>query len=208
MIFSFCFWSFFNNFTLTYYAPAKKVSVSAAGFATLYTDQALDFTGTGLTAYTAKLKGETVDLTEVTTIPANTGVVLKGDEGAYMIPVIESSSTDPEDLTGNVSASTDYNAFVGEGYYIYGLALNGGQAQFTKVTSGSVAPGKAFLKVSTAVSSKSLRAVVPGQPTEVTAPEVVETEEPEVLFNMAGIPVGKDFKGYVINQKGEKRLQR
>ncbi len=189
----------------------EVVTISAAGFATLYTPFALDFehaTPAGLTAYTADLDGETVTLTAVNNVPAETGVVLKGDEGAYMIPVIESSSTDPEDLTGNVSASTDYNAFVGEGYYIYGLAMNGGQAQFTKVTSGSVAPGKAFLKVSTAVSSKSLRAVVPGQPTEVTAPEVVETEEPEVLFNMAGIPVGKDFKGYVINQKGEKRLQR
>ena len=196
---------------VTYTKLPVSITISDAGFATLYSAYALDFehaTPAGLTAYTADLDGETVTLTAVNNVPANTGVVLKGDEGAYMIPVIESSSTDPEDLTGNVSASTDYNAFVGEGYYIYGLALNGGQAQFTKVTSGSVAPGKAFLKVSTAVSSKSLRAVVPGQPTEVTAPEVVETEEPEVLFNMAGIPVGKDFKGYVINQKGEKRLQR
>ncbi len=193
-------------------APATvTATITAAGFATLYTPFALDFehaTPAGLTAYTADLDGETVTLTAVNNVPAETGVVLKGAVGTYSIPVIASSSTEKGDLTGSVSAATAHDAYVGEGYYIYGLALNGGQAQFTKVTSGSVAPGKAFLKVSTAVSSKSLRAVVPGQPTEVTAPEVVETEEPEVLFNMAGIPVGKDFKGYVINQKGEKRLQR
>ena len=191
--------------------PAQTVTISAAGFATLYNAYALDFehaTPAGLTAYTADLDGETVTLTAVNNVPAETGVVLKGAVGTYSIPVIASSETAKGDLTGSVSAATAHDAYVGEGYYIYGLALNGGQAQFTKVTSGSVAPGKAFLKVSTAVSSKSLRAVVPGQPTEVTAPEVVETEEPEVLFNMAGIPVGKDFKGYVINQKGEKRLQR
>ena len=202
-----------SNFEM-YSVPNQSVTISAAGFATLYNAYALDFehaTPAGLTAYTADLDGETVTLTAVNNVPAETGVVLKGAVGTYSIPVIASSSTEKGDLTGSVSAATAHDAFVGEGYYIYGLALSkeeAGKVEFAKITSGSVAPGKAFLKVSTAVSSKSLRAVVSGQPTEVTAPEVVETEEPEVLYNMAGIPVGKDFKGYVINQKGEKRLQR
>ena len=200
-------WTVFDKFQLTYYGLGAHVNVSAAGFATLYTDVALDFTGTGLEAYIATLSTETVTLTAVESVPANTGVVLKGTEGEYFIPTTASPAADQGSLEGSATAATAHDAFVGEGYYIYGLTQTGeGKAQFTKITSGSVAAGKAFLKVSTALTSKNLR-IVDGA-TEVTAPEVVETEEPEVLYNMAGIPVGKDFKGYVINQKGEKRLQR
>ena len=65
---------------------------------------------------------------------------------------------------------------------------------------------RAFIAPKTA-SAKILDFVIDGQASDVDAPEVVETEEPEVLFNMAGIQVDKNFKGVVINQKGEKRLQ-
>ena len=186
-----------------------SATVSAAGFATLYSAYALDFehaTPAGLKAYTATLTDETVTLTEVRNVTAETGVVLKGAAGTYNIPVLATSTIEKGDLTGNVSAPTAFDAF--SGYDIYGLAMNGENAQFKKITSGSVAAGKAFLKVSNATPSKALRVVVDGQVTEITAPEVVETEEPEVLVNLAGIPVGKDYKGIVINQKGEKKLQK
>ncbi len=195
------------------WAQTTPVTISDAGFATLYSAYALDFehaTPAGLEAYTATLDGVTVDLKKVDNVPAETGVVLKADAGTYNIPVIASSATAKGSLEGNVSAATAWNAFAGDNLDIYGLALSkeeAGKVEFAKITNGSVAPGKAFLKVSNTLA-KSLRVVVDGQASEVTAPEVVETEEPEVLFNMAGIPVGKDFKGYVINQKGEKRLQR
>ena len=58
-------------------------TITSAGWATLYTPYALDFSGIdGLTAYTATLDGETVILTAVNDVPANTGVVLKGTEGS------------------------------------------------------------------------------------------------------------------------------
>ena len=191
--------------------PAKITS--STGLATLYTAYPLDFTGTGLTAYTGTYSkvgdDEFLNLEPVEDVPANTGVVLKGAAGTYNIPVIASSETAKGDLTGSATDDTEITAALLTTNDIYGLAYNSekGKAQFTPVTSGTIAAGKAFLQLPKG-SAKALRVVFNGEATDVTAPEVVETEEPEVLYNMAGIPVGKDFKGYVINQKGEKRLQR
>ncbi len=190
------------------------VTISDAGFATLFTGYALDFTGTGLTAYTATTDGTTVNLKSVDDVQANTGVVLKGAAGAYNIPVIASSSTERGILTGSVTEATVVTEALKDEYYIYGLAVVDEEAtpkevQFTTISGGTIAKGKAFLLLEKdPKTAKSLSVVFDGQASDVTAPEVVEAEEPEVLFNMAGIPVGKDFKGYVINQKGEKRLQR
>ncbi|MBQ4379795.1 MAG: hypothetical protein II806_00785, partial [Bacteroidaceae bacterium] len=136
------------------------------------------------------------------------GVILKGVEGhTYTIPVLASSSTAKGALIGSTTPTAP-GAFLPE-YDLYGLAAKGAnEAEFRKVVGENAIPaGRAFLKLTHTNEAKVLR-VVDGQASDVTAPEVVETEEPEVLYNMAGIPVGKDFKGYVINQKGEKRLQK
>lgn len=73
---------------------AEYVKVSNAGYATYYSENALDFTATGLTAYIAKVENNMVTFEPVTTIPANTGVLLKGEANTYTVPVIESSNTD------------------------------------------------------------------------------------------------------------------
>ena len=188
------------------YSHSVSVTISSVGFATLFVSGALDFSGTGLEAYTATTDGTTVTPKKVENVPAETGVILKGTPGTYNIPAIASSSEEKGDLTGNAFAATAPDAFAG--YDLYGLAAKGAnEAEFRKVVDNAIPAGRAFLKLTSSGEAKVLR-VVDGQTTEVVAPEVVETEEPEVLYNMAGIPVGKDFKGYVINQKGEKRLQR
>lgn len=182
------------------------VSITEAGWATLYTQVPLDFTSTGLEAYTASLEGSTVSLNPVTTVPANTGVVLKGSAGSYNIPVIASSETSQGDLRGSATEETAYDAISGKTLYI--LALNdAGDAQFFPTNAGSIAAGKAYLPITTS-GAKSLKVVVNGEATGVEAPVVAENEEPEVLYNMAGIQVDKNFKGIVINQKGVKRFNR
>ena len=81
-----------------------------------------------------------------------------------------------------------------------------GVQSFYKVTSALTSTKyRAYLTVPS--GAKSLR-IVDGKVTEVIAPEVAETEEEEVLFNMAGIQVDKNFKGFVVNQKGEKRFNK
>ena len=147
-----------------------------------------------------------------TTVAANTGLVLKGDEGNYDIPVAVSGTTynngtDPVNyLFPMVEGGTINKADEGTNYV---LGLQGGNVVFAPIidNSATVAAGRAGLWLPGSFSSKALR-IVDGGTTEVTAPAIVETEEPEVLYNMAGQIVGKDYKGIVINQKGEKRLQK
>ena len=74
-------------------------SISSAGYATFCSSYALNFTDTGLTAYIATATADRVSFEEVTSVPANTGVLLKGDANTYEIPVVASSATD---VTNNV----------------------------------------------------------------------------------------------------------
>ena len=68
-------------------------SISDAGYATYCSPYALDFSESGLTAYIAGMSGTTVSFTEVTSVPANTGVLLKGAKGNYTINTVFSSET-------------------------------------------------------------------------------------------------------------------
>ncbi len=61
-------------------------TISTAEYATFCSPYALDFTGTGLTAYVASVSENVVTFTEVTSVPANTGVLLKGAAREYNIP--------------------------------------------------------------------------------------------------------------------------
>ena len=78
----------------------ETASLSSVGYATYASANALDLSDVdGLTAYTASVSESVVTFNEVTgTVPAETGLLLKGDAGSYNIPVVESSSTD---VTGN-----------------------------------------------------------------------------------------------------------
>ncbi len=172
------------------------VTVTDAGWATLFTQYALDFSGvSGLKAYTAAVDGDNIVLTEVANVPANTGVVLKAAANTYNIPVIASSETAKGDLTGNVSAATACPAPTNHTYYI--LTKDGEKAQFNPATSGSIAPGKAFLDVTT-VGIKVFNVIVDGTATGVEAPVAAETVEDGVYYNLNGQVVTKDYKGIVI----------
>lgn len=145
------------------YRPVTSVpvTVSAVGWATLYTPYALDFTGVdGLTAYTATCSDNVVTLTPVDNVPSNTGVVLKGAENTYSIPVIASSSTAQGHLKGSATEATAWNAYSGYTLYVLTSVDEGANVQFNPVTSGSIAAGKAFLKVNDGASSAHAMTVV------------------------------------------------
>ena len=186
---------------------AVGVTTTAAGmgFATLYTDLGLDFSGTtGLTAYTATLDGETVTLTQVNDIQAGTGVVLKSEDGSqnitYSLPVINSSSTVKGDLQGNATESTACNAF--DGYTLYMLAINqSNEAQFTKVTDGSIAAGKAYLKVPTSADTRAFIVSFGDDATGIRAIESAENGDRQI-YTLSGQRVTKPGKGlYIVNGK-------
>lgn len=180
--------------------------ITAAGWATLYTPYALDFSGVdeGLEAYTAACENNKVTLTKVDDVPANSGVVLKGAANNYSIPVIASSTTDKGELTGSATAATAWNAY--DGFNLYMLAKNAqGEAQFTKVTSGSIAAGKAFLKLSNTIESRSLTVGFADEATGISdATRLTDNGEwmKDNVYNLNGQRVNKPKKGlYVVNGK-------
>ena len=169
------------------------VEVSDAGWATLFSDYALNFEGTGLTAYTATLSESTVTLTEVTSVTAGTGVVLKGEANTYEIPVIDGSDTAKGDLKGNATAATTADG----SQYI--LVMNGSNAQFTKATSGSIAAGKAYLEKAES-ESRILNVVFAGEATGIKAIETAKADGN--VYNMAGQRVAAPKKGlFIMNGK-------
>ncbi len=183
---------------------AQKITVSSAGWATLYSDNALDFSSaTGLTAYTASVAGSTVTLTAVADVPANTGVVLKGAEGTYKVPVIASSSTAKGDLTGSTTDGLTYDAGATNDYYF--LALNGeGKAQFTKLTEGTIAAGKAYFSLAKGGSARELSVVFDDdEPTaidDLTVDSEKQTEK--TFFDLQGRKVVNPTKGiYIVDGK-------
>lgn len=175
---------------------AVGTTVTSAGWATLYTPYALDFSDVdGLTAYTASVSENTVTLTEVTNVPANTGVVLKGAENTYSIPVIASSSTEKGDLKGSATEATACPAASGT-YYI--LTMNGANAEFNPATSGEIAAGKAYLHVGG--SSRSL-SIVFNDATGISSMQHECTLQNEV-YNLQGQRVKAATKGlYIVNGK-------
>ncbi|MBR1547715.1 MAG: hypothetical protein IJ637_03195 [Prevotella sp.] len=177
----------------------KTVTITSAGWATLYTDKALDFSGvTGLEAYTATTDGTNVTLNKVNDVPAGTGVVLKGAADDYTIPVIASSETAKGDLLGSATAATAFDAI--DGKDIYMLAKNGENAQFKKVSAGSVAAGKAYLAVAKS-AAPALNVVFAGA--DVTAIKAVDAAQQNgAVFNLAGQRVAQPTKGlYIVNGK-------
>ena len=184
------------------YCTSAKVSVtvSAVGFATLFTPAALDFSGVdGLTAYTAVKDGDVVRLTQVNDVPANTGVVLEGAAGTYSIPAIATSSTAKGELTGNATEATAWNAESGYTYYVL-AASTGSGVEFRPVSEGEIAAGKAFLKVATGGTVHAFN-VVFGDETGIS--EVVRGgEKGSAIFDLSGRRVAKPTKGlYIVNGK-------
>ena len=176
-----------------------------------------NLTPSTVSAYTVSYQSDGyLHLTENETgvLSANTPYILHTDEASNVTATFKGIATNEEDtyevngLVGMLTAGTvpadsyvmQYQAESGTSFYqtdnnLAGTA-NRCYLDFSSVPTS--APGAA----------KAISIRIDGQATEVVAPEVAETEEEEVLYNMAGIQVDKNFKGFVVNQKGVKRFNR
>lgn len=187
-----------------YVYTKQTVNIGSTGWATLYTPCALDFSGvSGLTAYTATCDGSTVTLTEVSNVQAGTGVILKGTPNTnYDIPVTGSSSTAKGHLTGEFLNATAYNKFSDPEYTIYVLTPvdAGANVQFNPVTSGSIAAGKAFLKVASSSGARSMDVVFADDVTGISQIENGELKKEDSVYNLSGQRVSQIKKGlYIVN---------
>lgn len=167
------------------------VSVSAAGYATLYAPVALEVP-TGVTAYTLTENGNYLTATEINgdIIPANTGVILKAEEGTYNFNVT-TGGEGTSCLKGVVPTKTKSgsvytlaNGTDGLGFYNYtGATLKGFRAYFEK-TSGA----------------RGFVIDFGGETGIVDINDNVKANK--VIYNLAGQRVSKAEKGiYIINGK-------
>lgn len=175
------------------------MSVSDAGWASFSCTKALDFTGTGVTAYIAIEKdASTVTLTPIVKVPANTGIVVNTAAGTYTIPVL----TDAADATtGNLLQPWLTAGTPSAGTY-YTLAVDGeGKPIFKKSSGGTLAAGKAYLVMPT--SAPVLNVNFGDETTGISTLNVERgTLNDNSYYNLAGQRVAQPTKGlYIVNGK-------
>ena len=176
---------------------AVPVTITSCGYATLTSDQALDFSGVeGLTAFIATgIDGDKVKTQAIESAPANTGLILKGEAGAtYDIPVFTGNPDDvsANKMVGNAKASITLDD--NEGYI---LSKNDGK--FHPCSAGTLAAGKAYL----AIAPQSAK-VLDIEFDDPTAISVVTAERQNAdVYNLQGVRVSNTSqKGvYIVNGK-------
>lgn len=187
-----------GNISLT---PAALVTITAAEYATYCNaTKALDFTGTGITAYTATDETTYVKLHEITSgqVPANTPVVLykEGADGtAINVPVVASADAVGENdlnvvgaggLTGenNIFVLSNKNSIVG--FYLWDKTqtLNEGKIYL----QGSAALARSFLGLGD--ETTGIKSMNNGQ----------LTIDNEAVYDLQGRKVAQPTKGlYIVN---------
>ena len=194
-------WVVVDNFRLTYYGPIyTQVEITDAKYATYVAPYGLDFTESGVTAYSAQMKEGFVKLEPATTVKKDEPVVLYAEAaGTYDVNLTE---TEPAALAGNELLYSD-SPIVSDGS-IYVLSVpTGSPVGFYKTISGTtLAARKAYLTVSS--EAKGFYPLINGDDSETTAITVVDTENGgnDDIYNLHGQKISAPVKGVnIINGK-------
>lgn len=177
-------------------------TVGTAGYATFCTTATCKVPS-GLTAYTAAYNATSgkVDLTEVADgiIPANNGVILKGEAKEY---TMETATSEVTKLAGNQLVGLTEKKDVTEADNIYILVKDGGVVKFGKSASGTIAAGKAYLPIPDASGAK----VIDMNIGETTGINTVATEKVEdgAYYTLSGVKTTVPVKGMLYIHNGKK----
>ena len=170
------------------FSGEKVYKTNNVGWATFY-DNATNYAFVGVKAYTGKVNGESLTLTEVSQANAGTPVIL---EGTYYNKVVKATTAEmpANDL---VAATTDLAA---DGTQ-YVLAVKDDVVGFYQAVDGTIAAGKAYL---TGIAA-GVKALTFGTATSIVSP-LGETEEGATVYDLSGRRVEKATKGiYIVNGK-------
>ena len=178
------------------------VTVTAAGWATLYAPVAVELPA-GLKAYyVSSANSESASLKEITgTVPANTGVLLEGEPEDYALNIVTGVTA----VDGNLLEGTVASTYIAADAYALGLV--GGEVGFytaTKNQQGNTSwlnnGFKAYLP-KTSGASLALRFNFGGETTGIEG--VIEsTNANAAIFDLSGRRVAKMQKGiYIVNGK-------
>ena len=163
------------------------VTISSAGYATLYSPVALTIPG-GVTAYVATDMGEYLHLDAINDgiIPAGTGVILKGAAGTYNFE-ITTGGTAESALTGTI-------ATIAKPEGAYYLSNGDSGIGFYKEGSATTLAGfKAYLDGS--AGTKGFLAFNFGDAVAIKAVSDALQSEMQTIYNLAGQRVNKLQRG-------------
>ena len=185
-------------------------SIPSYGYASFSADTDVDVPE-GVTVYIATEVGdEEVYLTSEDTdvIPANTGVILAGNEGSYILTI--SSSANTADFSENILIASSESPTVGEeddGYTYYGLnAAAEDEAEFAVITNGTKLSGnKAYLKVKGDSSEAKSLKISLSNATGISKAATESATSDGAVYSLQGIKVSSPSKGVYI-QDGKKVL--
>ncbi len=197
-----------DKMTYTAAAPTVAVITGANGYATFSSDKALDLTSEnlpeGLVAYKAKVDGNNAIFTKLDqTVPANTGVLLKGAANTeYQI----ATATESAAIEDNEFLATDGTTVVtsDDSNFIFVLKKIG-DLEFAKYVGTVPLPAnKAYLSVpaSNFAQGARLGIIFDGAATSIeSVPTVRDTNA--AIYNLQGQKVEQLRKGsiYIINGK-------
>ena len=184
---------------------AEYVTVTSAGYATYYTDCALDFTGTGITASTATCNdgGDKLVFAPLDVVPANTGVLLHAAGGASVAVPVTATSTA---ITDNcfVGTLTDIAslATADGNYKNYILNNKDGNVGFYWANGQKVGAHRAYAHVLTpnSGSTQSFISINPGEESGIE--NVSNSAAEDNVYDLQGRRVAQPQKGlYIVNGK-------
>ena len=174
---------------------------SETGYATYVPTVDVSFNASGVTAYTAKVDGAYVTLTEVNEVPGGTPVILKAAAaGTYQF----AKTSGVEAIEGNELLASD-GTVVGDGNTIYALGYKNEQVGFYRMEDHETVPaGKAYLKVAAADPTQGVREFLAFAEGETDGIQTLSDSllKGENIYSLSGQRVQKAQKGiYIVNGK-------
>jgi hypothetical protein len=177
---------------------ACPVTITSAKYATYSSTYAMDYSGTGITAYTAELSDGYVVLTPVEDgiIPANKGIILYSeDAGTTPVPVTAESGTVSE--TG--LKISDGTTAVGANIYVLGKKND--KVGFYRWTSASsLSSGRVYLDSASSAHEYLSFVLNDGMTTGIDAVQGEGLKANGEYYNLNGQRVAQPTKGlYIMN---------
>lgn len=184
------------------YNRTVSVTIGTSGFATFSSDYALNFDDTDVTPYCASAAaGGEVTMTKLTgDIAANTGLFLKGDNGAdtYVIPVVATAGSVP--ATNYLKPTTGENIYNGSKFqYVY-ANQSAGYAFYKVGSTLAPAKGKAYLETAASAAGARMTIMFDDEVTGIENLTPALSEGKGAFYDLQGRRVAQPTKGlYIVN---------
>lgn len=193
-----------NGDNVSFLAPSYKATITDAKAATLYTPVAVTIPE-GVTAKYVKAEGDNMGSTGKlvytkleNVIPANSAVVLTGEEGDYTFTATTEAG---EEVADNVLFGYATETAVTDNTGIYALANKTNGVAFYPFVGSKYKAGKAYLNIADLSTTSEVRLFNIFDEGEETGIESIETENAKAeIYDLAGRRVQKAQKGlYIVN---------